>query len=65
MAQLTEVRPSPTWREPKRPVIAQEPPADLDRRAWLGPAIGAVVLTLAWAAYLAPIVIGIAASALQ
>ena len=27
--------------------------------AWLGPAIGASILTLAWAAYLVPLLIGI------
>jgi hypothetical protein len=27
--------------------------------AWLGPAIGAGILTLAWAAYLVPLLIGI------
>lgn len=28
-------------------------------RAWLGPAIGSVILTIAWAAYLVPLLIGI------
>ena len=27
--------------------------------AWLGPAIGSAILTIAWAAYLAPLLIGI------
>jgi hypothetical protein len=29
------------------------------RGAWLGPAIGASILTIAWAAYLVPLLIGI------
>lgn len=28
-------------------------------RAWLGPAIGSVILTVAWAAYLVPLLVGI------
>ena len=29
--------------------------------AWLGPAIGSIILTIAWAIYLAPLLIGILA----
>jgi hypothetical protein len=38
--------------------IAQEEGA-VAGGAWLGPAIGASILTIAWAAYLAPLLIGI------
>ena len=31
--------------------------------AWLGPAIGAAILTLAWAAYLVPVFLGIVMTA--
>jgi hypothetical protein len=42
-----------------RAAAQEETPSDLRRAAWLGPAIGASILTIAWALYLVPVLFGI------
>ncbi len=42
-----------------RAAALEETPSDLRHRAWIGPAIGASVLAIAWAIYLVPVFIGI------
>jgi hypothetical protein len=49
MSQISDAAP---------PTIAHEDDAPVGG-AWIGPAIGSAILTLAWAAYLVPLLIGI------
>ncbi len=59
MAHVTEL-PRPTIAAKRTRIeVRQDTPDDLARRAWVGPAMGAAVLTIAWAVYLAPIFFGI------
>ncbi len=44
-----------------RAAALEDTPADLRNRAWLGPAIGAAILTIAWAIYVVPVFVGIMA----
>lgn len=40
-------------------VAQEDTPSDLRRGSWKGPALGAGILTILWAIYLAPVFIGI------
>lgn len=58
-APVRKVTPTPAAA---RVATLEDTPADLRDRAWLGPAIGSAILTIAWAIYLVPVFVGIMAS---